>query len=127
MLWRAEDFALYPALRAHAVHEMPVLLLAPEFLLPALALFKAVLRQLSARHLVDGPQRPPHAFMGVALLLQMCQNVNVYGFDPPELVRAPHKPTALASGLRHPPKARVTFATPPTAGTAFYGEAVSLL
>jgi hypothetical protein len=88
MLWRAEDFALYPALRAHAVEEMPVLLLAPEFLLPALALFKAVLRQLSARHLVEGPQEPPHAFMGVALLLQMCQNVNVYGFDPPELVRA---------------------------------------
>jgi hypothetical protein len=88
LLWRAEDFALYPALRAHAVDQMPVLLLAPEFLLPALALFKAVLRQLSARHLVDGPQEPPHALIGVALLLQMCQNVNVYGFDPPELVRA---------------------------------------
>jgi hypothetical protein len=42
------------------------------------------------------------------MLLQVCQNVNVYGFDPPELVRAPLRTPAPGLSLSpltlpHPP------------------------
>ena len=38
--------------------------------------------------LLSGPQAAPTGFIAVAFLLQICQNVNLYGFDPPEIVRS---------------------------------------
>jgi len=49
-------------------------------------MYKQVVRGLEELNMVQGQQAPPSGFIAIALLLQICQNVNVYGIDPPERV-----------------------------------------
>ncbi|KAK3270623.1 hypothetical protein CYMTET_20988 [Cymbomonas tetramitiformis] len=88
LLWRAEDFAVYPLLRERHP-EQNIILLAPEFLLPTVALYKVVMERLKAHKLIgEGAQEAPHGFLGIAFLLQVHVCSRVYT-APASRQRAP--------------------------------------
>ena len=85
LLWRAESYQHYAVLR-RLLPEDQIFMVSPEFLLPLLAFFKNVMQRMegetgfgSAR----ATQSTPHGFVGIGLLMQICDRVSVYGFDEP--------------------------------------------
>eukprot|EP00898_Chlorokybus_atmophyticus_P005174 jgi/Chlat1/5658/Chrsp37S09010 len=93
LLWRAENFHPYMSYRAHdptsSPSTSPAYLLSPEFLLHTVAAYKTLLRRMEERNVTfEGAQSAPNGFVGVALLANICQRVDVYGFDTMSRLRA---------------------------------------
>eukprot|EP00899_Mesostigma_viride_P027650 jgi/Mesvir1/806/Mv17398-RA.2 len=83
LLWRAESYHYYGMVRKRYPDET-IYLLAPEFLIPSITLYKTVMKRLEGYDITwEGVQSAPTGFVGIAFLLQMCQRVDVYGFDSP--------------------------------------------
>ena len=85
LLWRAESYHYYSMLRKKFPEE-GIFLIAPEFLIPIITLYKTVLYRMEQKNITwASGQTAPSGFVGVAFLIQMCDNVDVYGFDEPAL------------------------------------------
>jgi len=81
LLWRAESYHYYGMLRKKYPDE-PIYLLAPELLIPLITVYKTLMKRMEDTGVKwEGSQSAPTGFVGVAFLLQVCQKVDVFGFD----------------------------------------------
>mmetsp|Transcript_32770 Transcript_32770/g.45495 ORF Transcript_32770/g.45495 Transcript_32770/m.45495 type:complete len:528 (+) Transcript_32770:486-2069(+) len=81
LLWRAESYHYYGMLRKKYLDE-PVYLLAPELLIPLITLYKTIMKRMEDSGIKwEGSQSAPSGFVGIAYLLQVCQKVDIFGFD----------------------------------------------
>ncbi|XRB00522.1 sialyltransferase [Pycnococcus provasolii] len=85
LLWRAESYHYYSMLRKKFPDEQ-IYLLSPEFLIPIITLYKTVMFRMEQKNITwSSGQTAPTGFVGVAFLVQICDRVDVYGFDEPAL------------------------------------------
>ena len=84
LLWRAESYQQYTVLR-RLLPEVRIQLISPQFLIPSFTFFKSVMQRMqdTAGMAWHGGQATPHGFVGIVLLIQICERVSVYGFDVP--------------------------------------------
>jgi len=84
LFWRAESYHQYPNLRRKFSDE-PIYLLHPDLLIPTISLFKELMHRIEALGIKwpAAVQSAPHGFIGIAFLIQICDTVDVYGFDAP--------------------------------------------
>ena len=83
LLWRAESYQHYAVLR-RLLPEDKIFMVSPQFLIPIFRFFKQVMQRMEERGLRwESGQATPHGFVGVLLLMQVCDRVTVYGFDEP--------------------------------------------
>jgi hypothetical protein len=80
LVWRAEDYGWYTELRRRYPDDVHMLV-APEFLLPAVAMYKALFLRLTGLGIIPKhAQQPPAAFIGVLFLLQVSQQGGSPGY-----------------------------------------------
>ncbi|QDZ23307.1 hypothetical protein HOP50_10g58450 [Chloropicon primus] len=83
LMWRAESYQHYAVLRKLLPGER-IYMISPQFLLPLLKFFKQVMERLAEKGMSgEVPQSTPHGFVGIALLMQICEKITVYGFEEP--------------------------------------------
>ena len=59
-------------------------MVSPQFLIPQFTFFKSFMQRMAERGLHwSSDQSTPHGFVGIALLMQICDRVTVYGFEEP--------------------------------------------
>ena len=98
LLWRPETLHLYPHFRKKKEYQ-DVTILQPEVAMAAVDMYERMLERMVKTKIVveSNPQgksedrtvvrghRVPTSWVGISLMMQMCEEVNVFGFDPPSI------------------------------------------
>ena len=82
-MWRAESYQHYAVLR-RILPDDRIYMVSPQFLIPLFTFFKSVMQRMSESGLTwESPQSTPHGFVGIGLLIQICDRITLYGFEEP--------------------------------------------
>ena len=98
LLWRPETLHLYPHFRKKKEYQ-DITILQPEVAMAAVDMYERMLERMVKTKIVveSNPQgksedrtvvrghRVPTSWVGISLMMQMCEEVNVFGFDPPSI------------------------------------------
>ena len=83
LMWRAESYQQYAVLR-RILPDDRIYMVSPQFLIPLFTFFKSVMQRMSESGLAwESPQSTPHGFVGIGLLIQICDRITLYGFEEP--------------------------------------------